>query len=256
MSTKRMPAVFVGHGNPMNAVTSNAYTEAWADRPGAAAADRHPLRLGALVPAGYGGTAMRGRAPSTTSAGFRPSCSTCSTRRPATRAGARVAHLLGPRGALDRTGVSTTAPGRCWCRCTRTPTSRWCSSASTRRARALALRARAQAGAAARRGRADPRQRQHRAQPARLRLGPAPLEPYDWGLRFEAMARELMIAPRVHDAGRLRAAGPGRDLSAPTPEHFLPLLYVLAQHTAAEAVSFPVHGFDGGSVSMLAVQLG
>ena len=50
----------------------------------------------------------------------------------------------------------------------------------------------------------------------------------------------------------------GRDaaLSAPTPEHFLPLLYVLAQHDGAEAVSFPVHGFDGGSVSMLSVRLG
>ena len=27
--TIAMPAVFFGHGNPMNAVTSNAYTEAW-----------------------------------------------------------------------------------------------------------------------------------------------------------------------------------------------------------------------------------
>ena len=42
----------------------------------------------------------------------------------------------------------------------------------------------------------------------------------------------------------------------PTPEHFLPLVYVLAQHDGAEQVSFPVHGFDGGSVSMLSVRLG
>src|SRR5262245_37643258 len=28
--TQRMPAVFFGHGNPMNALTHNAYTEAWA----------------------------------------------------------------------------------------------------------------------------------------------------------------------------------------------------------------------------------
>ena len=26
---KLMPAIFFGHGNPMNAVSSNAYTEAW-----------------------------------------------------------------------------------------------------------------------------------------------------------------------------------------------------------------------------------
>ncbi len=50
----------------------------------------------------------------------------------------------------------------------------------------------------------------------------------------------------------------GRDamLSAPTPDHYLPLLYVLAQHRPGDPVGFPVEGFDGGSISMLAVQLG
>jgi 4,5-DOPA dioxygenase extradiol len=24
-----LPAIFFGHGNPMNAITANAYTEAW-----------------------------------------------------------------------------------------------------------------------------------------------------------------------------------------------------------------------------------
>ena len=48
----------------------------------------------------------------------------------------------------------------------------------------------------------------------------------------------------------------GRDamLSVPTPDHYLPLLYVLAQHQPGDAVDFPVEGFDGGSISMLAVQ--
>ena len=50
----------------------------------------------------------------------------------------------------------------------------------------------------------------------------------------------------------------GRDalLSAPTPDHYLPLVYVLAQHGHGDAVSFPVEGYDGGSISMLAVQIG
>jgi 4,5-DOPA dioxygenase extradiol len=42
----------------------------------------------------------------------------------------------------------------------------------------------------------------------------------------------------------------------PTPEHYLPLLYVLGAGFAAERVTFPVQGMDGGSVSMLAVQFG
>jgi 4,5-DOPA dioxygenase extradiol len=50
----------------------------------------------------------------------------------------------------------------------------------------------------------------------------------------------------------------GRDalLSAPTPDHYLPLLYVLALQRDGDKVTFPVEGFDGGSVSMLTVRIG
>jgi 4,5-DOPA dioxygenase extradiol len=50
----------------------------------------------------------------------------------------------------------------------------------------------------------------------------------------------------------------GRDalLSAPTPDHYLPILYVISQQRAGELVSFPVEGVDGGSVSMLTIQIG
>ncbi|MEO7883431.1 MAG: hypothetical protein ABIR49_01935 [Nitrosospira sp.] len=50
----------------------------------------------------------------------------------------------------------------------------------------------------------------------------------------------------------------GRDakLSAPTPDHYLPPLYILAQHQKDEEISFLVEGFDGGSFSMLAVKIG
>jgi 4,5-DOPA dioxygenase extradiol len=49
----------------------------------------------------------------------------------------------------------------------------------------------------------------------------------------------------------------GRDamLSIPTPDHYLPLLYVIAARQQKENISFPVEGIDGGSVSMLAVQV-
>jgi 4,5-DOPA dioxygenase extradiol len=45
-------------------------------------------------------------------------------------------------------------------------------------------------------------------------------------------------------------------LAIPTPEHYLPLLYVLAQQEDGEATAFPVSGFDGGSISMLSVRVG
>jgi 4,5-DOPA dioxygenase extradiol len=81
------------------------------------------------------------------------------------------------------------------------------------------------------------------------------MEPYDWAVRFEKQARDLM---RTGEHGPLVAyESRGRDalLSVPTPEHYLPLLYVLGMRGSGEAVDFPVEGFDGGSVSMLSVRL-
>lgn len=50
----------------------------------------------------------------------------------------------------------------------------------------------------------------------------------------------------------------GRDalLSVPTPEHYLPLLYVIALQRRTDQITFPVQGVDGGSISMLTVQVG
>jgi 4,5-DOPA dioxygenase extradiol len=81
-------------------------------------------------------------------------------------------------------------------------------------------------------------------------------EPFDWALRFEEMARTSLSAGDFTRLVAYETQGKDALLSAPTPDHFLPLLYVLAQRQADEAVSFPVEGFDGGSISMLAVQLG
>ena len=81
-----MPAVFFGHGTPMNALDDNRYTAGVAgvrrERP-AAAGD--PRRVGALVHQrhrGHGDGARRAR--STTSTASPTSCSPSSTRRPAT----------------------------------------------------------------------------------------------------------------------------------------------------------------------------
>ena|SRR5215831_10587855 len=50
--------------------------------------------------------------------------------------------------------------------------------------------------------------------------------------------------------------GPNALLSVPTPDHYLPLLYVIATAQRREKVSFPVEGVDGGSISMLCVEVG
>lgn len=86
--------------------------------------------------------------------------------------------------------------------------------------------------------------------------GKRPVDPYDWGVRFEARIRQLAADHDVAGIAAYEQLGRDATLSAPTPEHFLPLVYTLAAGDDAEPVSFPVEGFDGGSISMLAVQVG
>ena len=81
-------------------------------------------------------------------------------------------------------------------------------------------------------------------------------EVFDWASRFEEKTRDLIRAGKDDQLVDYPAMGPDAMFSVPTPDHYLPLLYVLGARKEGESVSFPVEGFDGGSVSMLAVQAG
>jgi 4,5-DOPA dioxygenase extradiol len=78
----------------------------------------------------------------------------------------------------------------------------------------------------------------------------------DWALRFEESARRLLAAGDYRKLVEYKKFGSDALLSAPTPEHFLPMLYVIATRQDKEPITFPVEGFDRGAISMLAVQVG
>jgi 4,5-DOPA dioxygenase extradiol len=81
-------------------------------------------------------------------------------------------------------------------------------------------------------------------------------KPYDWAVRFEQQAKALMQAGDDRSLIDYEVLGADAALSIPTPDHYLPLLYVLGTRQPGEAVTFPVDGFDGGSMSMLSVCIG
>jgi 4,5-DOPA dioxygenase extradiol len=81
-------------------------------------------------------------------------------------------------------------------------------------------------------------------------------DPYDWAIRFEKEARELLLAGDHMRLVRYEALGRDALLSIPTPDHYLPLLYVIGARQQGEPVIFPVEGMDGGSISMLTAQVG
>lgn len=79
--------------------------------------------------------------------------------------------------------------------------------------------------------------------------------PFEWAVRFEDHVKEMLdkgdVAPLVDYASFGRDAA----LSVPTPDHYLPFLYTLGLRRETDKVSFPVKGVDGGSVSMLCVRI-
>lgn len=81
-------------------------------------------------------------------------------------------------------------------------------------------------------------------------------EPFDWAIRFEALARECITTRNHAPLVGYEKLGSDAQLAAPTPDHYLPLLYILGMQREDDAVAFPIEGIDGGSVSMLTVQLG
>lgn len=79
---------------------------------------------------------------------------------------------------------------------------------------------------------------------------------YDWAARFEQTVKDR-LARRDHaaliDYERLDADA---QLAVPTREHYLPLLYVIGAQREDEPVSFPIEGIDMAALSMLSAWVG
>jgi 4,5-DOPA dioxygenase extradiol len=77
-----------------------------------------------------------------------------------------------------------------------------------------------------------------------------------WAHQFDA---DVVSALEQRDAKRLALLWPGTDhgrMSHPTADHWLPMLYAFGATTDDDKVSYPVEGFDLGSLSMRSVRFG
>jgi 4,5-DOPA dioxygenase extradiol len=80
--------------------------------------------------------------------------------------------------------------------------------------------------------------------------------PYPWAAEFDSMATDLILAGK-HDAlVDYRSLGEPARLSIPTNEHYLPLLYALALQQPGEELSFFAEGLVFGSISMRSLRIG
>lgn len=84
-----------------------------------------------------------------------------------------------------------------------------------------------------------------------------PLQGYDWAIEFDQWTKKQIenrdFKSLAQDFMKTEA---GR-LSVPTPDHYLPLLYVLgAADAKQDEVQFEFEGYDMGSISMRTLTLG
>jgi 4,5-DOPA dioxygenase extradiol len=86
--------------------------------------------------------------------------------------------------------------------------------------------------------------------------GRHPVEPFDWAIRFEEELVAYLLAAEHSPIVNYETLGRDALLAVPTPEHYLPLIYIIALQQKGDEITFPVKGVDGGSISMLAVQVG
>lgn len=89
-----------------------------------------------------------------------------------------------------------------------------------------------------------------------LAWGNPSAQPYDWALRFDASVRDCVAANENEALIAYETLGEDALLAVPTPDHYLPLLYILGARREGDAVTFPVEGIDGGSISMRSMRLG
>ena len=80
--------------------------------------------------------------------------------------------------------------------------------------------------------------------------------PYDWAARFNEKARAHLAAREHQPLIDYLSLDADARLSVPTPEHYLPLLYIIAAQTKDETISLPVDGIELGSISMLTAIVG
>lgn len=80
--------------------------------------------------------------------------------------------------------------------------------------------------------------------------------PYPWALGFNKYVRDN-LSYRGHNHPLIDYLNmDNAKLAVPTPDHYYPLLYILGVWDGKESISIPVDGIERGSISMLSVLVG
>jgi 4,5-DOPA dioxygenase extradiol len=77
---------------------------------------------------------------------------------------------------------------------------------------------------------------------------------YPWAIRFNEFFKEKLLGYQFNEL--IEPVHSDAKISIPTPEHYWPALYILAQLEGREEIQIITDGIDIGSISMLSFQIG
>lgn len=78
----------------------------------------------------------------------------------------------------------------------------------------------------------------------------------EWSARIEKRVMDCMTAGDHAALMDYPGLDPQALLAIPTSEHYLPLLYIAGMAEAEDSINFPIQGIDLGTISMLSVRVG
>ena len=79
---------------------------------------------------------------------------------------------------------------------------------------------------------------------------------YDWAVRFNDVVRDRVLRRDHQPLIEYENMGDDARMSIPTPEHYLPLLYILGLQDENEPAAIAVDGMQNASISMLSIVVG
>jgi 4,5-DOPA dioxygenase extradiol len=79
---------------------------------------------------------------------------------------------------------------------------------------------------------------------------------YDWAVRFNDAVRDRVLKRDHQPLIDYQKMGDDARTSIPTPEHYLPLLYILGLQDENERAAIAIDGLQNASISMLSVVIG
>lgn len=82
------------------------------------------------------------------------------------------------------------------------------------------------------------------------------VQPYDWAIEFDETSKKLLLDGDHSSLINYKKLGKAAELSIPTEDHYIPLIYTLGLQTKNEILDFPVEGMAFGSGSMRSVKIG